>query len=68
MITKPPRLSQRDLTRALRSLSHAGLVVSKVEIDPSGKVVIVTECAGLKKAPRTELETWLASNAHALAS
>lgn len=42
-MTAPARFKQDDLTRAVRGLANAGLRVGRVEIEPSGKIVILSE-------------------------
>jgi hypothetical protein len=37
------RFKQSDVTRAVRGAIAAGLRVGKVEIDPSGKIIILPE-------------------------
>ena len=39
------RFKQADLTRAYRGAAAAGIRVSKVEIDPNGRIVILTDSA-----------------------
>lgn len=39
------RFKQADLTRAFKGAAAAGIRVSKVEIDPSGRIVILTDSA-----------------------
>lgn len=41
-MTAPARFRQSDLKRAAQGLADAGLEVVKVEIDPSGKIVLFT--------------------------
>lgn len=42
-MTAPARFRQSDVTRAIKAVAAAGRKVQKVEIDPSGKIVIYTE-------------------------
>jgi hypothetical protein len=37
----PQRFRQRDLTRAVRAVTAAGMSVAKVEVDKAGKIVVV---------------------------
>jgi hypothetical protein len=50
-----------DLCRALRGARKAGMVVGRVEIDTSGKIVMVAGTAVNK--PETELDRWRAKRA-----
>jgi hypothetical protein len=53
---------QSDLTRALKGAIAAGVEVAAVEIDPTGKIVIMT---GVKRptAPENALDKWMAKHA-----
>ncbi len=42
MARGPCTFRQQDVTRALRAATAAGLAVDRVEIDRTGKIVIVT--------------------------
>lgn len=33
---------QRDVTAAIRAVTKAGIEVSRIEIDPAGKIVVLT--------------------------
>lgn len=61
MSARPAPFRQADLARALKAAAAAGLDVGRVEIDPSGKIVIVTA----KDAPASvsELDQWMSRNA-----
>jgi hypothetical protein len=39
----PPPFRQRDLTRAIRAVTVAGVSIARVEIGPDGKIVVVTQ-------------------------
>jgi len=41
-MSKAARFSQADLTRALRAFEKAGLSVTGGELNPDGKIVILT--------------------------
>jgi hypothetical protein len=36
------KFTQRDLMRAVKSVLAAGLAIARLEIDPTGKIVIIT--------------------------
>lgn len=40
------RFKQADLTRAVRGVEAAGVRVGRIEIDPNGKIVILSEKTG----------------------
>ena len=42
-MTAPAKFRQADVTRAMKGVAAAGGKTVKVEIDPSGKIVIHTE-------------------------
>jgi hypothetical protein len=53
---------QHDLQRALKAAKAAGLDISRVEIDPVGKIAIITKGADSDRSPTvTPLDTWLAN-------
>lgn len=39
------RFKQVDLTRALKGAQKAGMQVGRIEIDPSGRIVIVSDAS-----------------------
>ena len=41
-----PKFSPRDLTTAIKAVGRAGVSIFRVEIDPSGKIVMVTDKGG----------------------
>jgi len=42
MARRPCTFKQRDVTRALRGAKAAGIEIQRVEIDKTGKIVLVT--------------------------
>lgn len=44
------RFKQSDVTRAFKGALAAGIAVRQVEIDPSGKIVILPEASSVKTA------------------
>jgi hypothetical protein len=56
------RFRQSDLTRALKAAITAGLEVAAVEIDPSGKIVIMTGAKELASSA-SALDKWMAKDA-----
>jgi hypothetical protein len=57
------KFRQSDLTRALQAAISAGLQVESVEIDPSGKIIIMT---GAKEpaSPANALDKWMTEHAN----
>jgi hypothetical protein len=49
------------VTRALRAARAAGVDITRIEIDPSGKIVIITE-AEKEREISTPLDTWMAKH------
>ena len=45
MTRSPSTLRQADVTRAIKGVTAAGVTIARVEIDKSGKIVIVTGSA-----------------------
>jgi hypothetical protein len=54
MARVPAIFRQGDVTRAVRAVVAAGQVVARVEIDPNGKIVIVT----VGELERREESSW----------
>ena len=48
------RFTQADVTRAVKGAANAGMRVGRVEIDPAGKIVILSE----KVAPPVDPNPW----------
>jgi hypothetical protein len=55
----PARFLQSDVRRAVQGAMDAGITVARVEIDPDGKIVIVSGEGKSQEAP-TLLEAWKA--------
>ncbi|WP_237482553.1 hypothetical protein [Lichenibacterium dinghuense] len=56
---------QADLVRALKAADKAGLKVQRFEIDPDGRIAVVTGEPG-KDQPISALEAWKAKRASKL--
>ncbi len=54
MVRVPAIFRQGDVTRAVRAVVAAGQAVARVEIDPNGKIVIVT----VGELERREENSW----------
>lgn len=59
MTYRSARFLQSDVRRAIQGATDAGLTVARVEIDPDGKIVIVSG-EGVSKETTTPLEAWKA--------
>jgi hypothetical protein len=57
-----PRIKQTDIANAVKGLAAAGVEVARVEIEATGKVVIIT-ATGERLEPRSPLDKWIAENA-----
>ena len=60
MSRRPQTFRQRDITRAIRAVSTAGVGVASVEIGVDGKIVVVVAAHGQLPSPLTELDRELA--------
>jgi hypothetical protein len=61
MARAPSTFRQQDVTRAVRAVTAAGVGIARVEIDKSGKIVIVTATAtgvGPQGDLDLELQEW----------
>jgi len=61
MANRPAPFRQADLSRALKAAAAAGLDVGRVEIDATGKIVIVT--AKEAPTPQNDLDDWMCRRA-----
>jgi hypothetical protein len=52
----PSKFRQRDLMRALKGAKAAGIEVGRIEIDPDGKIVVIT--ASHPEEALSPLEKW----------
>ena len=65
MASAPSTFRQRDVTRAVKAVTKAGVNIRRVVIDRAGKIAIIT---GSETSPQDEtsnsLDQWLANHAH----
>ena len=54
MSRAPSTFRQSDVTRAIKAAVAAGVEIQRVEIDPNGRIVIVTAT----EAERREVNEW----------
>lgn len=54
-------VKQGDVTRAVKGVVAAGVEVSRVEVDPAGRIVIIAQ--GEADTPETAFDKWEASRA-----
>lgn len=55
MVTAQARFTKADLKRAAGGVVAAGLSVARIEIDPSGKIVIIP---GAPKTQQRDSDEW----------
>ena len=65
MAARRSSFRQWDLQRALRAVKRSGLEVLRVEVEATGKLVIVTTGDTPTAETSTPLDRWLATNARA---
>jgi hypothetical protein len=53
-MTAPARFKQDDIKRAIAGVTAGGMRVGRVEIDPNGKIVILSEAV----APPADPNPW----------
>lgn len=61
MNARPALFRQADLARALKAAAAAGVHVGRIEIDPSGKIIIVANQQDA--APHNALDDWMRRHA-----
>ena len=57
MSRAPSTFRQQDVTRALKAVAAAGVNIARIEIDKSGKIIIITAGAG-EPGETTEANEW----------
>ena len=58
MARAPSTFRQLDVTRAVKAVAAAGVHIARVEIDKSGKIVIITADATDRPDGMTEANEW----------
>jgi len=58
MARAPSTFRQQDVTRAVKAVTAAGVHIARIEIDKSGKIVIVTADPTDQPGERTEANEW----------
>jgi hypothetical protein len=54
----PSTFRQQDVTRAVKAVSAAGVHIDRIEIDKSGKIVIITADPTERTGPIREVNEW----------
>jgi hypothetical protein len=54
----PSTFRQQDVTRAVKAVTAAGVHIARVEIDKSGKIVIITADPTDRLGEMTEANEW----------
>jgi hypothetical protein len=63
MSRPPPRFTQRDVARLMRSVEAQGKSVAAIRVEPDGALVAILGEPS-KTEPETPLDLWLADHAH----
>jgi hypothetical protein len=58
MARAPSTFRQQDVTRAVKAVAAAGVHIARVEIDKSGKIVIITADTTDRPDGMTETNEW----------
>ena len=62
-MTRPCRLRQTDITKALKAVRAAGLQVARIEMDKDGRPVLVIGPPESRVTVGSELDQWRARHA-----
>lgn len=54
----PSTFRQQDVTRAVKAVAAAGVHIARVEIDKTGKIVIITTDVADQPGESTEVNEW----------
>lgn len=63
MTARRASFRQADIARAMKGARAAGQAVDKIEIDGSGKIVVIMAREGPKQPQETPLDEWRARRA-----
>ena len=58
MSRAPSTFRQQDVTKAIKAVAAAGVHIARVEIDKTGKIVIITAHATDRPDRKTEANEW----------
>ena len=58
MARAPSAFRQQDVTRAVKAVTAAGVHIAQIEIDKSGKIVIITADPTGRPGQMTEANEW----------
>ena len=58
MARAPSTFRQQDVTRAVKAVTAAGVHIARVEIDKTGKIIIITADATDRPDETTEVNEW----------
>ena len=58
MARAPSTFRQQDVTRAVKAVSEAGVHIARIEIDKTGKIVIITANTPDQPGKMTEANEW----------
>ena len=58
MARAPSTFRQQDVTRAVKAVTAAGVHIARIEIDKSGKIVIITADEPDRLSKMTEANEW----------
>ena len=58
MAREPSTFRQQDVTRAVKAVTAAGVHIARVEIDKTGKIVIITADTTGRPGETKEVNEW----------
>jgi hypothetical protein len=62
MARAPSTFRQQDVTKAVKAVTAAGVHIARIEVDPSGRIVIITAAAETEREICTPLDAWMAKH------
>jgi hypothetical protein len=63
MTRRAATVTQAEITRVVKAVQAAGVVVGRIEVDANGKIIVTSAPPGAAMPPADEFEAWEAKRA-----